>query len=534
MPTKTLWTELREVPDKTIWEFQFENKDYGCSDDTVIFEDTVTNRSLTHGERFRQAKAFGAGLLLHKNWRKGDLLLLFSKSHIDTATITAGVHYASGVVTSANFLWNLDEIAYALKDCKPRVVVAQPEYLNLIQAAVKATDSDEICIMALDDESHGDIASWRSISTDSSIHNCPSPERVDPEKDLAYIIYTAGTCVRPKGVMMSHKAMITYTMNTGVSNRPFRRKDQERTIALPEHTIAGLVTRDYSMYDGSRCFTTSDYSLENFLCLVQKYKIHWAFATPPSLTRLVHSAIVNQYDLSSLRWLGTMGSPFPAYIAKALWHRFKIPVRIHYGLTEVCGQVSAQCILETLSTVGSCGHLSAGIEAKVLDPEGQEVREGNPGHLWVKSTSLMLGYLNQPALSEELLDKDGFFATGDLVSMRDGILTVYGRMCDQIKCNGETYMTADLEKVLKEHGKVADCSVIAVPGKDGPVPWAFAVINSLGSSCPTLLPRELINFIEHQSIEGMFQNGGLKIIPTIPRTPSGKLKRVELEGMVDG
>lgn len=110
----------------------------------------------------------------------------------------------------------------------------------------------------------------------------------------------------------------------------------------------------------------------------------------------------------------------------------------------------------------------------------------------------MLGYLNQPALSEELLDKDGFFATGDLVSMRDGILTVYGRMCDQIKCNGETYMTADLEKVLKEHGKVADCSVIAVPGKDGPVPWAFAVINSLGSSCPTLLPRELINFIEHQ------------------------------------
>lgn len=131
----------------------------------------------------------------------------------------------------------------------------------------------------------------------------------------------------------------------------------------------------------------------------------------------------------------------------------------------------------------------------LLDEEGQEVGEAVEGRLFIKSPCRMLGYLNKPEATAQVFTKDGFYETGDLASLRDGLLTIHGRVADQVSYRGSKFMAAELEAHIKSHESVNDCAVLVLPGKDGPRADPRVLITTSAESTVEAITAELIGFI---------------------------------------
>lgn len=158
----------------------------------------------------RTASEFGAGLKALWDWKKGDVLAFFTPNSIDTPALTWGCHWAGGIVAPANPAWTTEELAFHLKDSGAKALVTQLASLRLARGAAKQVGVPEDRIILLGDEKDPTMR----FKHFSSIKNFSAVERyqrtrVDPKKDLAFLVYSSGTTGLPKGVMLSHENIVS-------------------------------------------------------------------------------------------------------------------------------------------------------------------------------------------------------------------------------------------------------------------------------------------------------------------------------------
>jgi acyl-CoA synthetase (AMP-forming)/AMP-acid ligase II len=299
-------------------------------------------------------------------------------------------------------------------------------------------------------------------------------------------------------------------------------EDDVIVAVLPFFHIYGLtVLMAAALRRGATLVTMPRFDLEQFLTILQDYRVSLAFLVPPIVLALAKHPLVDRFDLSALRFVNSGAAPLGAELEEACGKRLDCVVGQGYGLTETSPVLTAHPPEETRIRHGSVGQLLPNTEAKVVDPAtGEALARNQDGELCFRGPQVMRGYRNRPDETAQMLDPDGWLHSGDIGHVDDdGYFHVVDRVKELIKYKGQQVAPAELEAVLLSHPAVADAAVVPVPDEEaGEVPKAFVVATA------ELSAREVMDYVAsrvapHKKVRAV------EFVDQIPKSLSGKILR---------
>ncbi|MCJ1384106.1 hypothetical protein MMC17_007222 [Xylographa soralifera] len=535
MPSKSLFPDV-EIPNVDLFGLMFERKDRPYPDDKVIYRDADTLRSYTYAQVKAAAIEFGKGLKSVWEWKKGDVLALFTPNCIDTPVVTWGGHWAGAILSPANPGYTAEELAFQLKDSGAKALITQKPCLSVALQAAKQVGIPEDRIILIGDE-RDETYKFKHFT---SIRNSAGTNRyrrtkLDPQKDLAFLVYSSGTTGHPKGVMLSHSNIVSnvlmaYAGEGGhLSWKGGPDGDGDIVLAfLPFYHIYGLTCLIHqSMYSGWKLVVMPKFDLEKFCSTIQSQKITFSYIVPPVVLLLGKHPIVDKYDLSSLRMLNSGAAPLTKELVDSVYQRLKVPIKQGYGLSETSPTTHMQRWEDWQSTIGAVGRLLPNQTAKYMSPDEHEVPAGQTGELWIKGPNIFHGYLNNAAGTANALTADGYFKTGD-VGHQDaaGNFYITDRVKELIKYKGFQVPPAELEGVLLSHDKIDDVAVVGVydEAQATEVPRAYVVPGKGVEGGPDT-EREITEWLRGKVASHKRLRGGVRFVDEVPKSASGKILR---------
>ncbi|KAL8958844.1 MAG: hypothetical protein Q9193_004178 [Seirophora villosa] len=562
MPTTSSFPPIR-IPQTDLYGLIFERDDRPFPDDKVIYLDPETSRSYTFAQVRDTAVEFGKGLKAVWQWRKGDVLALFTPNSIDTPAIMWGCHWAGGIVSPANPGYTVDELTFQLKDSGAKAIATQKTLLPTAIEAAKQLGIPEDRILLLGDDRDATMRfkhfrSIRNLSGSSRYRKA----KIDPDNDLAFLVYSSGTTGHPKGVMLSHMNIVSnilmgsvgeggnLTWDGGLDGEgdralaflPFshiygaslspRLRPAITVVADGRHAPSGLTCLIHNaIFNGITLVVMSKFDIEKFCAMIQQLRITFAYIVPPVVLLLSKHPIVDKYDLSSIRMLNSGAAPLTQELVKAMYRRIKCPVKQGYGMSETSPTTHMQPWQDWDKTIGSVGRLLPNQVAKYMSPEEEEVPAGEVGELWVKGPNVFKGYLNNPDGTRNALTQDGFFKTGDVgYEDKDGSLYITDRVKELIKYKGFQVPPAELEGLLASHPKINDVAVVGWYDKDQAteVPRAY-IVPAPGIAASKEVAADITAWLAARVASHKRLRGGIRFVDEIPKSVSGKILRRKLK-----
>ncbi|KAI9796146.1 MAG: hypothetical protein M1833_006484 [Piccolia ochrophora] len=558
MPSESTYPHI-DIPNLDIWTFLFERKDREYPGDKTIYIDPDTNRSYTYDAVRSTAVEFGKGLKNLWDWQKGEVLALFTPNSIDTPAIIWGCHWAGGIISPANPGYTVDELAFQLKDAGAKALVTQKPFLKVALEAAQRAGIPENRILLLGDE-RDETSRFKHFT---SIRNTSGATRyrrtkIDPQEDLAFLVYSSGTTGHPKGVMLSHSNIVSNILMLRVGEEGNLTWDGGRDgkgdicmaflpffhiygLSLtrkinflngyPDHellTILGLTCLIHqALYSGLTLVVMPKFELDKFCSHIQNYKITFAYVVPPVVLLLGKHPNVDKYDLSSLRMMNSGAAPLTKELVDTVYKRLKVPIKQGYGLSETSPTTHTQRWADWDKTIGSVGRLMPNQTAKYMSPDEEEVSEGEAGELWIKGPNIFQGYLNNPEGTKNALTSDGYFKTGDVgYQDKDGNFFITDRVKELIKYKGFQVPPAELEGLLATHPKIADVAVVGVYDRHlaSEVPRAY-VVPVRGVEGGYNMETEIVGWLQSKVANHKRLRGGVRFVDEVPKSASGKILR---------
>lgn len=534
MPTKSTYPDL-DIPNVDIWTFLFERKDREYPDDKVIFVDPDANRTYNYAQVRNAALDFAKGLKSVWEWRKGDVLALYTPNCIDTPIITWGTMWAGGIISPANPAYTTQELAFQLKDSGAKGLVTQKAYLKIAQEACKQAGIENDRIVLIGDERDATnrfkhFSTLKNISGTSRYRKA----KIDPAKDVAFLAYSSGTTGHPKGVMLSHRNIVSNVLMLGAGEQQLSWNGGadgkgDRVIGfLPFFHIYGLTCLLHqTLYKGLTLIVMPKFDLQAFLTHIQTHRITFAYVVPPVILLLAKHPLVSSYDLSSIRMINSGAAPLTKDLVDAVYSRLKLPIKQGYGLSETSPTTHTQRWEDWNKTIGSVGRLLPNQTAKYMTESGTEVNAGQTGELWIKGPNIFLGYLNNPEGTANALTSDGYFKTGDVGHQDElGNFYITDRVKELIKYKGFQVPPAELEGLLFGHDDIDDVAVIGIDDVEQAteVPRAYVVLKK-GVEGGKKKEKEIADWLAGKVAGHKKLRGGVKFVDEIPKSASGKILR---------
>lgn len=464
--------------------------------------DAASGRSLSYRSLADGAGRFAAGLA-GRGFAPGDVLALFCPNLPEYALAAYGAMIAGGTVTGANPMSTADELAGQLADARARVLVTVPPLAGRARTAAAKAGVEDVVVI-------GEPTFAALLE-----HDHP-PVRATTA--LAALPYSSGTTGLPKGVELSHDAMVA-NARQGQIALPYLEDDVVVAVAPFFHAMGFGFVLPCSLAAGATVITIARFDLAGFLDAIQRHRATVTVVVPPIAQALAAHPVVDRYDLSSLRAVGVGAAPLSADVEQRCADRLGCQVSQGFGMTESTALIAAGPIGE--SRRGSVGRLVEGTEARIVDPvTGADLPTGRPGELWVRGPQLMRGYRGHPEATARTIDADGWLHTGDLCHFDDdGFLYVIDRLKELIKYKGYQVAPAELEHLLLTHPAVADAAVVRQPDPEaGEVPVAHVALRT------PVTPEELLTYVAER-VAPYKRLRAVHIIDTVPRSPAGKLLR---------
>jgi len=528
MPFKSTFPDV-EIPNVGIWDFLFENKQREFPDDQVILLDPYSKRSYTYTQLKKAATDFGKGLKSLWEFEKGDVLNLFTPNSIDTPAVMWGAHFAGAIVSPANPGYTAAELVHQLKDSGAKGIVTQ---MSVLPIALEATEKvgipvDRICLIGEDKHPEALVKPFTKVLNYAGTSRYRRA-KVDPDNDLAFLVYSSGTTGLPKGVMLSHRNIIADVLMNEALETPLHWKNDSVLAFLPFFHIYGLtVILHQFIHRGIKIVVMPKFDLHGWCKIVQDHKITTSFVVPPVVLGLAKDPGVSNFDLSSLRMMTCGAAPLTKELLEQEYARLKIPIKQGYGLSETSPTTHTQTWDDWNATVGSVGHLLPNQTAKYMSEDEKEVAAGEVGELWIKGPNVFKGYLNNAAGTAHCMTSDGYFKTGD-VGYQDskGNFYITDRVKELIKYKGFQVPPAELEGLLASHEKIADVAVLGVFREElaTEVPLAY-IVPAAGVEPSPKLEAELTGWLAERVASHKKLRGGVRFTKEIPKSASGKILR---------
>ncbi len=511
------------IPDVGVYEFVFGAL---APDelDRIAIVDGTSGATTSYGQLREQVLAIAGGLAA-RGIRPGDVVALHAPNTPAFAAAFHGIVRAGGVVTPINAVYTADEIDFQLRDSGAKLLLTvSPLLVNAGPGAEKAGFATTQVIVL--DGADGYASLKDLLSTGS-----PAPDvTIDPAKDLATLPYSSGTTCKPKGVMLTHRNLVA---NVVQSNPYIELLPEDVVIAfLPFTHIYGLtVLLNIALARRAELVTMPRFDLPQFLSIIQDRKVSAAFIAPPVAVALAKHPLIDEFDLSSLRFVMSGGAPLDGRLADSVAARLATNVFQGYGMTEM--SPVSHVIPQARPDIdrGTIGLLVPNSEMRIVDiVTGEDVEvpaEGlsEPGELLVRGPQIMAGYLNNPEATAATIEPDGFLHTGDIAQVdARGVVVIADRLKELIKYKGHQVPPAELEALLLTHQQVADAAVIGVLDEEaGEIPKAF-IVRQAGSE---LTEADLIAWVTER-VAPYKKIRAVEFIDVVPKSSSGKILRKDL------
>jgi acyl-CoA synthetase (AMP-forming)/AMP-acid ligase II len=286
------------------------------------------------------------------------------------------------------------------------------------------------------------------------------PEPVYPEKErqTAALLFSSGTTGAPKGIMLSHQA-IMYMGGNMAELRNITPDDVFYNIAPVSHVIGLGAMLTTAIWAGGTTELVTQFRSEKFVEALKADRITYIMGVPTIFARLLDYARTNNVPLRSnrLRFIGVGGMPLDLTLKAQIEDAFGLEIGNSYGMTEI-----APITRSRGGAIGrTVGVVQPGIKLRIVREDGKDAAIGEAGEIWVKGPNLMLGYYKNDAANNEVQRPDGFITTGDLGSVdQDGNLSLVGRTKDVIIHSGFNVYPIEVEAVLSQVPGVALAAVV--------------------------------------------------------------------------
>ena len=347
--------------------------------------------------------------------------------------------------------------------------------------------------------------------------------------DVIQMQYTSGTTGFPKGVMLTHYAIINQAhVSCLIGNL---RSDERYVTAMPLFHIAGsLGAVMFSLYLGASLIPLITFDPGKELELMAVEKATFSFNVPTMLVAMLNHPrfIAGEFDLTSLREIITGATPVPVVLMEDVRAKMGADCTIVFGLTESTGTVTETIQTDSFELKSSTvGIPHPHMDVKIADPlTGEPVGFGESGELMTRGFLVMKGYYNMPEKTAEAIDSEGWLHTGDLATMNEkGYVNIVGRVKDMIIRGGENIYPAEIEEFLMRHPDIAEAQVVGVPDSFMGEEVAAVLRLKPGSAADEeSIQQYCLDRISRHKVPRY-----ISFVTAFPLTSSGKVKKFELK-----
>ncbi|MGD8813855.1 MAG: class I adenylate-forming enzyme family protein [Anaerolineales bacterium] len=448
----------------------------------------------------------------------------------------------------------LKQMLSYLCQLEPTIVVASteieiPEGLEALTELMKEMPCLKEILITDQQEKNGRSFA-EIIAVDMEPAECDEP--LAP-KDLATILYTSGTTGESKGVMHSHRGLISpvvasiklremwmsFFPTLGRLKRWVRvlirygarlvraaGRQQVFLSTMSMHTISGLEAMLQALLMGDRLVVQPRFNPVQSLKLIEKERVSILIGVPLSYMTMLRVQDFERFKLSSLLICATGAAPCPPELAREIQQKFGCAVHVGFGMTELGGGIAATMLEDSpILQAETVGKAMPGMDIMIVDEQKQPLPRGEIGVLACRTDSMMLGYYGNQERDIETPKEDGFFYTGDLAVMdENGYIRIVGRKKDMIIRGGQNIHPARIENVLIEMPEINDAAIVGIPDAMGiERVWAFIIFERGRSLEKSKIMAQCRECLEVYEVPEKVQ-----IVENFPRTSTGKAQKFKL------
>jgi long-chain acyl-CoA synthetase len=424
----------------------------------------------------------------------GDRVALQLGTGLDFVVLYLGAGRAGLITVPVNPTYTVPELAHVIDDSGARLLVTA------------ATSS----------------ASVSTVRPDALLEGAPTgddPCRDRTGEDVAVLLYTSGTSGRPKGAMLSTRALLANLDQVAALDPPMVTADDVAFVPLPLFHVFGLNTGlGIALHAGATTVLADRFDPLASLATMADEHVTVVIGAPGMFAQWAALAQLAT-AFGGVRYALSGSAPLPAALA-AQYASLGITLHEGYGLTETAPGVT----LNRTGKAGSIGRPLPGVEVELRDQDGSPVEDDDdPGQLFVRGPNLFSGYWPDGADGP---DTDGWFGTGDIaVRDDDGDLTLVGRASELVLVNGFNVYPAEVESVLGAQPGVAE---VAVVGADDQVTGEAVVAYVVPAEGASLDPDQLVSAAA-ESLAKFKLPREVSVVDTLPHTVTGKVMKWRLK-----
>jgi fatty-acyl-CoA synthase len=451
----------------------------------------------------------------------GTPVALLSGNCVEVLFVQHAVGLLGAIFTPLHPLGAPADFSFMLADAKVEFVIVEKARENEITQAIQMSGRNtRILTLGGADEKDLTVLALREAPTSITLRSIP-PEAI------SRIIYTGGTTGTPKAALASFRSISTMY---GVELSEWQWPKEIRHLLVAPLSHVGAVCFTPTVVQGGTLYVEKGFDATRVLSAIERERITCILMVPTMIGVLLDHPRLKEFDISSLETIFYGASPIsPARLKAAIAHFGPIFFQF-YGQAEAITTVTVMRREEhdTASDrrLSSCGRPVAEVAIRLVDTNGNEVPNGEPGELCVRGPLLMSGYLNKAAETSEAL-RGGWLHTGDIaIQDSDGFLRLVDRAKDLVITGGFNVYPRVVEDVLESHPAVASASVFGIPDDR----WGEIVAAAVVLRDKTIDVADLVSYVRDR--KGPVQTPKrIEVVDRIPLTAVGKPDKKALRRM---
>jgi long-chain acyl-CoA synthetase len=480
---------------------------------TLLFQGTETDAQQQHSRGSRLAQG-----LRSQGLRPGDVVAVHLRNGLEYADVVHACRIGGISYCPLNWHFTAQEINFILRDSGAKALITSQALLDGLQEPLD--DTIPRLVVGAGNEAL-DYERWLARQP---LYGGPF---VSPRGHMAY---TSGTTGRPKGVVRFavpvEELPARQALNRQLVETAYGLREGARTLlAAPIYHSAPSLYFQNALMLSQLVVLEQRFDPEEFLRLVQEHRIDTAYMVPIMYVRLLRlpREVRERYDLSSLRFIASTGSPCAPDIKKAMIDWLGPVINETYASSEA-GLVTFIDAHDALTHPGSAGRPLLDAQVRILDKAGTPLPTGEVGLIYVRQPAYADFSYQGNDEARRQIDRDGLVTLGDMGYLdEEGFLYVCDRDSDLVISGGVNIYPAEIENELLKHPAVSDCAVLGIPDAEygeslHALVEAPAAGPALAGELQAWLKQRLAAYKVPRSIE----------FRTLPRDDNGKIAKRRL------
>jgi fatty-acyl-CoA synthase len=511
------------------------------------------DRTLSYAEAADWARRLADGLAT-EGVRPGDRVGVLMANYLEFVPVKFAIAAAGAVAIPFNYLYRADELAYVLAQSRCTLLITMTgfaglDYLAMLDGIAPGWEHGptealpelrQVALLPTDGRGRDGVATVDSLTELGGANPGAADGAPGQPHDVGDILYTSGTTGSPKGVMVTHDAVL----RTGYASALTRAYEDGRRIlfSLPCYHMFGYVEGLLSaMFVGGAIVPQTAFDPARYFAGIERHRATDILCVPTMTVALLEHPARTRHDLSSVFGILSGAAPAPIW----LWERVRADLGITeittgYGMTEAGGAMTLSRPEDSLelhsTTVGAVKMAGAAGLAEqdgalcayeVIDPmTGEDLPAGSEGELVAHGPTIMLGFWEKPVETEAALS-GGRLRSGDLGRVRDdGYLQLTGRSKELYKSGGELVMPKEIEELLSQHPGISQAYAVGVPDDRWGEVGCVWVVPEAGAAVTV---EEILELCRGKLARFKVPKHVLFLTADeLPTTPTGKVRKFEL------